>query len=279
MSKPAGRGPPPQPSDKRGSHLRRRILKEPVVGVKHFPGEQEEPFSGNPSVVQAFLPLKLYPQPGLQALCLLHRDNSAVGVLKDVVPVKLQFKLIGNISLKKNRGLWGRCWSGSAWMQRRLQANPWGDQARWKEQPKLWGRTGQRDRAARGPGQDLGGLGSPFPCLSAQSDSLQSWPSLPTAAPTRSVTFPVAGPFCPLCVEGRAASCSELWGEHGGGELGFGAFGQTPQGNSSGGGEGERLPSPRGQNWPLSSSGGGGSGGGFLSFCGGRGGELLTKAS
>lgn len=45
---------------------RGRVLEEAVVGVEHLLGEQVEPLSGHPAVVEPLLSVKLHPQARLE---------------------------------------------------------------------------------------------------------------------------------------------------------------------------------------------------------------------
>lgn len=79
--------------------LRGRVFKQAVVGVEHLLGEEEEPLPGHAAVVQAFLRLKLDPQPRLQNVGPLEGHDATVRLLEDVVPVQFHLKAVGDISL------------------------------------------------------------------------------------------------------------------------------------------------------------------------------------
>ena len=78
---------------------RGRILKEAVVRVEHLFGQQKEPLSGHTPIVQSLLRLKLDPETGLEDVRPLQRHDAPVRLLKDVVPVELHLKAVGDVRL------------------------------------------------------------------------------------------------------------------------------------------------------------------------------------
>lgn len=70
-----------------GRDLRGGVFKQAVIRIEHLLGEEEEPLSGHAAVVKSFLRLKLDPQPRLQDVGPLQRHDTAVRLLKDVVPM------------------------------------------------------------------------------------------------------------------------------------------------------------------------------------------------
>lgn len=77
--------------------LRGRILEQPVIRVKHFFGDEEEPFPSHASIVQPLLALKLHPEAGLQQIRTFDGQNPAVRVLQDSVPSNVQVEAVWDI--------------------------------------------------------------------------------------------------------------------------------------------------------------------------------------
>lgn len=92
------------PSFKHARHMRHsrgRVLKQPIIRVEHLLGNEEEPFSGHASVVQALLSLELHPQPGFQEVGPLDRQDAPVRVLQDGVASQLHFEAVGDVGLEE----------------------------------------------------------------------------------------------------------------------------------------------------------------------------------
>lgn len=77
--------------------LRGRIFEQPVIRVKHFFGDEEEPFPSHASIVQPLLALKLHPEAGLQQIRPLDGQNPAVRVLQDSVPSHIHLEAVRDV--------------------------------------------------------------------------------------------------------------------------------------------------------------------------------------
>jgi len=78
---------------------RGRVLKQSVVWVEHLLGHEEEPLSGQATVIQSFFSLKLHPQSSLKQVCLLYSEDASVGVLQHRVSSQLHLKAVWDVGL------------------------------------------------------------------------------------------------------------------------------------------------------------------------------------